>query len=55
MSGEKKSNKGRKKVENPRITLSVRIMKETKNILTDKAKQKDTSVGRIIDELAETM
>jgi len=42
-------------MDNPRITLSVRIKKETKDILTTRAQEQDTSVGRIIDDLAETM
>ena len=55
MKGDNISNIGRKKTDNHRVTLSVRVKKETKSILTDHAKNNDTSVGRIIDQLAETI
>ena len=55
MKREKKSNAGRKKLDNPRVTLSVRIKKETKSALVSRARKEAVSIGRIIDELTETM
>lgn len=55
MKGGKKSNAGRKKIDNARVTLSVRIKEETKTALSTQAKKEQTSIGRIIDKLAETI
>ena len=49
--GGKRPNAGRKPIEETRVTLAVRVKRETKAELSDMAKSSNTSIGRVIDNL----
>ena len=51
MKGGKRQNAGRKPIEEKRVTLAVRVKRETKAELSDMAKSGNTSIGRVIDKL----
>ena len=45
MKGDKRPNAGRKPIEETRVTLAVRVKRETKAELSDMAKSGNTSIG----------
>ena len=48
MKGGKRPNAVRKPIEETRVTLAVRVKRETKAELSDMAKTGNTSIGRVI-------